>query len=91
MGYRRLPQGFRSTSWKEHKDAKKDFARVIRRVTREYENNQMIEAVDRCTIYKAIFWQHLKKCRGAPGSNFLAIAKKNEPVVNEIKEILVVQ
>ena len=75
-------------SWNEHKDAKKDFARAMRRVAREYENNQMVEAVNSCTTDKTIFWRHLKKCRGSSGSNVLAIANRDEKVVYEIKEIL---
>ena len=72
----------------QHKKAKKDFTRGLRRISKEYENRQMIEAIESSSVDKAIFWQHLKRCRSPAGSRVLAIKNKRDKVVYEINEIL---
>ena len=75
-------------TWVEHKLAKKEFARALRRISKEYENRVMVEAIESSTTDKSVFWQHLKKCRGPTGCKVLAIKDANDKVVYEIKDIL---
>ena len=84
------PRTTASTSWREHKAAKKHFASTLKRISKEYENRQMIEAVESCSTDKTIFWRHLKKCKSTGGSRVLAIKNHKDEVVYEIKDILTV-
>ena len=82
------PRSQNSKSWSEHKCAKKSFAKAIKRVSKEYENEKMIEAIESNSTDRSAFWRHLKKCRKSPGSKILAIKNKRDKVVYEVKEIL---
>ena len=82
------PRTSQSKSWVEHKVAKKEFTRALTRVSKEYENNLMKEAIESCSTDKSVFWRHLKRCRSSGGSKVLAIKNKKEEVVYEINDIL---
>ena len=82
------PRSHTSKSWRDHKEAKKTFAREVRRTSREYENTQMVEVIKSNSADKSVFWQHLKKCRSPAGSKILAIKNKQGQVIYEIKDIL---
>ena len=82
------PREETSKVWKEHKEAKKSFAKAIKRISRQYENSQMLEAIEGNSVNRSVFWQHLKKCRTPAGSKILLIKNKAEKVVYELSEIL---
>ena len=82
------PRNKESKSWIEHKDAKKQFLRVIKKISKDYENKRMIEAIESNSTDRSIFWRHLKKCRGSAGSKILAIKDSSGKVVYEIDDIL---
>ena len=77
-----------SETFKAHKQAKRLFAREIRKTSKEYENKIMVEAIENSSAERSVFWQHLKRCRGATGSKVLAIKNKHDKVVYEISDIL---
>ena len=82
------PSNGTSVAWCEYKRSKKEFAKALKRVSKTYENDQMIEAVESCSADKSIFWRHLKKCRGPSGSKVLAVKNKKDEVIYEICDIL---
>ena len=82
------PRNASSQSWCENKQARKDFTRALKRVGKEYENSQMIEAIDSNTVDRAAFWRFLKKCRKPSGSKILAMKDKHDKMVYEVSEIL---
>ena len=82
------PSDGTSVAWCEYKRSKKEFAKALKRVSKTYENDQMIEAVESCSADKSIFWRHLKKCRGPSGSKVLAVKNKKDEVIYEICDIL---
>ena len=71
-----------------HKDAKKQFSRELRRVSKLYENEQVLRAVQASEIDRGAFWKMLKKYRDSSGSNVSAIRNKSEKVVYSVNEVL---
>ena len=82
------PRTIASESWAEHKTAKKEFASALKRLSKDYENQIMLEAISCNSTNRNIFWRHLKKCRKAPGSKVLAVKNRADKMVYEVSEIL---
>ena len=78
---------FDNKTWVEHKAIKKKFAGAMR-ISKEYENRVMLEAIESSTTDMSIFWHHLKKCRGPTGCKILAIKNTKDKVVYGLDDIL---
>ena len=82
------PRNKDAKSWIEHKSAKKHFLKAIKKISKDYENKRMIEAIESNTTDRSVFWRHLKKCCGSSGSKILAIKDSSDKVEYEMDEIL---
>ena len=82
------PRAVDNVTWVEHKKAKREFSKEIRRVSREYENQQILQAVKDAELNKNSFWKVVKKCRNPSTSCVTAIKNDNDKAVYESDEIL---
>ena len=82
------PREADNIAWVEHKKAKRNFAREIKRISKDYENQQILQAVKDAELDKNAFWKVVKKCRSSSGSNANAIKNDRDKAVYETDEIL---
>ena len=71
-----------------HKTAKKDFAREIRRVSRSYENEQVLQTIESAEVNRNAFWKIVKRSRNSHGCGINTIRVSKDTVVHEKQEIL---
>ena len=74
--------------WQAHKSAKKAFSKEIRKVSKQYENDQILTAIQKAEVDRNFFWKMLKKCRKEPGVCVSAVRNQNEKVVYDTDEVL---
>ena len=82
------PRGLESASFKLHKEAKKAFSKELRRLAKQYEEAEVLEAVNSATVNKGYFWNLLKKSRKNGGSRVIAIRDGQEKAVYDTKEVV---
>ena len=82
------PRDANSISWAEHKDAKKKFQKELKRLSKSYENEQVLQAVNAANVDRGVFWRLVKKSRKGVSNRTTAIRDKNDKVVNSIPEAL---
>ena len=64
------------------------FNRETRRVSKSYENEQVINAIHTSEVDKGIFWKMVKGCRSNKLSSIPAIKNKSGKVVYSMIDIL---
>ena len=74
--------------WHDHKLAKKNFAKELRRLSRQYEDEQVAAAVKAANIDKGLFWRLVKKSRSTCGGKTTGIRDVSGKVVNNIDAAL---
>ena len=72
----------------EYKRAKKDFMKRLSRLSRGYENAEILNAVRMAEIDKNCFWRLVKKARKSNGPTVTGIKNRDDKVVHEIDEVL---
>ena len=82
------PRGPESPSFKRHKEAKKAFSKELRKLSKQYEDAEVLEAVNSATVNKTYFWNLLKKSRKNGGSRVIAIRNDEERAVYEVKQVV---
>ena len=71
-----------------HREAKKCFAKELRRVSRSYENEQILNAVSAAELNRNVFWKVIKKSRNSTCGGINAIRISDEVVVHNPADIL---
>ena len=74
--------------WEEHKRARKDFVKELRRLHREYENDSVTNVINAAETDRGVFWKLVKKSRGGGGSTISAIKNEEGKVVNNLEDVL---
>ena len=82
------PRDANSTSLQNHKFAKKQFARELRRMGKSYDNEQLQNVMGSIGLDHKYFWKSLKHARTPHSSKSLAIRNSNEKVVHDLDEVL---
>ena len=74
----------------QYKMDKRNFAKEIRKVSREYENNEILNMVKACEVNKNFFWKMVKRVKSPTSRDSIAIKDEHDVVKHEIKEVLCV-
>ena len=82
------PKNPDSILWLEHKFAKKSFAKALRTISRNYENEQIKDVVNSVGMDKTHFWRLLKRARNTVGSKTLSIRNHEDKVVHDVPSVL---
>ena len=82
------PRDSENAFFKNNKIAKKTFRKRLKRVSKEYEDSKITEAVKSSELDKTIFWKMLKCERDGPKIRTPAIKNKEGKVIHDVKEIL---
>ena len=72
----------------DYKTSKKAFANSLRRLSREYENEEVCNAVKLAEFNRNSFWRLVKRCRNTKGSSNISIKRQDGLVVNEVSAVL---
>ena len=68
----------------DYKASKKAFANTIRLLARNYENEEICNAVRMAEVNRNSFWRLVKRCRNTEGTTNIAIKKDDGSVVNDV-------
>ena len=71
-----------------YKLSKKTFVRTIKRIAKQYENEEIYKAVRLSEIDRNSFWRLLKRCRNSCGSTNISIKRPDGDVVNNLPDVL---
>ena len=71
-----------------YKTDKKIFHSAVKRLSKEYEENEILEVIKSAEINRNSFWRLIKTARKSQISGINAIKRSDEVVVHEIKEVL---
>ena len=71
-----------------YKTSKKAFARVIKRIAKQYENEEICKAVRLSEIDRNSFWRLVKRCRNTSGSMNISIKRPDGVVVSNLSDVL---
>ena len=82
------PRAHDDVTWINHNLAKKAFSRELRKVSKSYENDQIVNAIHASEIDKGIFWKMVKRSRGGVISSVHAIRNQAGKVVYSADDIL---
>ena len=77
------PRGKDNSLFIEQKVAKNNFGRELRRLSRGYDNEQIVEAATAAQLDHNAFWCIVKRSRTNSGSNINATRNKSKQVVHE--------
>ena len=82
------PKGPGNQLWEEHKQAKKDFTKELRGLSKLYEDEQVANAVKAANHDRGLFWKLVKKSRGSGGNKTSGIRNKQGKVINNVEGAL---
>ena len=82
------PRNPDSDCLREHKKAKKAFCHELRKLSKQYESDEILDAVNSADVNRAYFWRLLSKSRKCAGSRVIAIRNDKDEVVYEIPLVL---
>ena len=82
------PRESQNLYYTEYKLTKKKILKALPRCAKQYENEEILDAVKLAEVDKNSFWRLLQNCRKNPGHKSLAIKRADGKVVHEIKEVL---
>ena len=71
-----------------YKTTKKTFARRIKCLAKQYENEEVCKAVKLAEVNRNSFWRLIRRCRKSGDNSNIAIRGTNGVVVNEVHEVL---
>ena len=71
-----------------HKKAKRDFRREIKKVQRDYEKKQVQDLINSAECDRNKFWKLVKNARQTKQSNTISIKNRKGKVVHDIKEVV---
>ena len=74
--------------WTDYKGTKKAFARELKRIARQYEDEQIASAVKAAEVDRGQFWKLVKKSRGSSGNSIAAIKNKGGKVISDLDGVL---
>ena len=74
--------------WRDYKASKKMFVKTLRRLSKQYDNEQVVQAVEASNIDRGLFWRLVKKSRKGISNKTTAIRNEQDKVVNSVPEAL---
>ena len=72
----------------EYKSAKNTFSNKIKRIAKQYENDEICRAVRLAEVDRNSFWRLVKRCRNSCGSTNISIKRLDGVVVNNLPDVL---
>ena len=82
------PRGVEDPSYIAYKTSKKEFSRCLRRLSFEYENEEVLKAVRTAEVNSNDFWRLVKRARGSRGVDSIAVRNQDNKVVYEPEDVL---
>ena len=73
---------------KNYKDTKKNFSRQLKKIARQYENEEIVQIVKTAEVNRNSFWNRVRSFRRGPCSKSLAIKREDGKVVHQINDVL---
>ena len=73
-----------------YKETKKVFMQRLTYLTKQYENDEILEAAHLAEVNRNCFWRLLRKCRKTSGNVSLAIKRPDGTVAHELDDVLAV-
>ena len=77
-----------SVIFQNHKTAKKLFSQELKRMDKEYDNEQLQNVLNSIGLDRKYFWKSLKRARSPHNSKSLAIRNDKKKVVHDLDEVL---
>ena len=74
--------------WVEYKADKKMFCKELKRLGKQYEDDQIMHAVNTAEVDRTQFWKLVKRARNGQGNKIAAIKDVSGRVVSDIDDIL---
>ena len=74
--------------WETYKTDKKRFRKELKRLGKEYEDEQVMHAINTAEVDRYQFWKLVKRARNGQGGKITAIKDKHDRVVSDIDDIL---
>ena len=71
-----------------YKSAKRTFSNNIKRIAKQYENDEICRAVRLAEVDRNSFWRLVKQCRNSCGSTNISIKRLDGVVVNNLPDVL---
>ena len=82
------PRGYDNRLYCQYKRDKKVFHASIKKLAKEYENREIIDAVKTAELNRNAFWRNVSTARKGQVKGLLAIKRPDETVVHELKNVL---
>ena len=76
------------STWVNHRNAKRDFRQEIRKVQRDFEQQQVLDLVKNAECDRNKLWKMVKNAGQSKQSSTIAIKKCKGKVVHEIPEVV---
>ena len=82
------PRDAGDQSFEDYKHAKKLFSKTLSQLSKQYENEEVVEAVKLAEMNMNSFWKLVRRSRKSLGSKSLAIKRSDGVVVHQVDEVL---
>ena len=82
------PRSWENYLYKQYKKDKINFAKKIRRVCREYENQEILNIVQTCEVNRNMFWKLVNNVRAQKSQDPISIKDEKGVVRHELTEVL---
>ena len=76
------------TVYIEYKRAKKSFASTLKSIAKQYENQEVIDAVKSAEVSMNSFWRLVQRSRKTTGAKSMAISRPDGTVVHQLADVL---
>ena len=70
-----------------YRHSKKSFSQSLRKLSKQYENEEVVRAVKDVEISRNIFWNIVRRSRKPLGSKSLAIKRPDGVVVQQVDDV----
>ena len=71
-----------------YKSTKKEFMTTLKLLSKQYENDEILEVVRLAEVNRNSFWRLLQKCRKGTSHTSIAIKRADGRVVHQVEEVL---
>ena len=72
----------------QYKSDKRIFHRAIKKLSKEYEEKEIFDAVKLCEVNRNYFWRLIKTARKSQINGVNAVKREDDVVVHDIDEVL---
>ena len=72
----------------DYRCTKKSFSRRLRKLSKQYENEEVVRAIKDAKINRNFFWNIVQKSRKSLGSKSLAIKRPDGVIVHQVDDVL---